>query len=422
MMGGRIAEELIFNQLTTGAANDLQQATDLARKMVCDWGMSEKLGPMHFGKREEMVFLGRDFNEQKDYSEQTAVDIDAEVKRIVTSNYERAKGVVAANIDKLKVLAEALLEYETLDGAEIDVLFSGKRLDRPPAIPPPTSAPRPTRSRRPRPPAPAAVPAARCPIPRRRRRATDRSPAPPRRARGGDGGVTPAWRRTDSPRPAPSRCTPRRPQLLAQRLTWVSTVRVSRSLDTPPHVVQQRGPRLHAVAPIEQQAQQPELERGERRLVALDPDPVGVAVDAQLAEVDAGRALGGAALLAAEDGGDAQGQLAHAEGLDHVVVGAQLEADHPVDLRALGGQHEDGGGAGGGVLLDGLADVGARHSRQHQIEDDEIGHPLAHLGERRLAVRGGGHVVAGLAEVVGQDLLEIGLVFDDQNERHERAR
>src|SRR4051812_7927040 len=114
MMGGRIAEELIFNQLTTGAANDLQQATDLARKMVCDWGMSEKLGPMHFGKREEMVFLGRDFNEQKDYSEQTAVDIDIEVKRIVTANYERAKGVVAQNIDKLKVLAEALLEYETI--------------------------------------------------------------------------------------------------------------------------------------------------------------------------------------------------------------------------------------------------------------------------------------------------------------------
>jgi cell division protease FtsH len=134
MMGGRIAEELIFNQLTTGAANDLQQATDLARKMVCDWGMSEKLGPMHFGRREEMVFLGRDFNEQKDYSEQTAIDIDGEVKRIVTNNYERAKGVVAQNIDKLKVLAEALLEYETLDGAEIDVLFSGKRLDRPPAI------------------------------------------------------------------------------------------------------------------------------------------------------------------------------------------------------------------------------------------------------------------------------------------------
>src|SRR6185436_2541285 len=99
-------------------------------KMVCDWGMSDKLGPMHFGKREEMVFLGRDFNEQKDYSEQTAVDIDAEVKRIVTTNYERAKGVVAANIDKLKVLAEALLEHETLDGSEIDVLFSGKRLDR----------------------------------------------------------------------------------------------------------------------------------------------------------------------------------------------------------------------------------------------------------------------------------------------------
>ena len=90
-MGGRVAEELVFGQITTGASNDIQVATDLARKMVCEWGMSDKLGPLHFGRREEMVFLGRDFAEQKDYSEQTAIEIDAEVRRIVTENYERAR-------------------------------------------------------------------------------------------------------------------------------------------------------------------------------------------------------------------------------------------------------------------------------------------------------------------------------------------
>jgi cell division protease FtsH len=134
MMGGRLAEEIIFGQLTTGASNDIQQATDMARRMVCDWGMSEKLGPLHFGKREAEVFLGRDFNDGgKEYSEQTAVDIDAEVRRIVTENYGRAKQVVLDNLDKLKVLAEALLEYETVDGAEIETLFSGGRLDRKPS-------------------------------------------------------------------------------------------------------------------------------------------------------------------------------------------------------------------------------------------------------------------------------------------------
>ncbi len=130
-MGGRVAEELIFHQLTTGASNDIQVATDLAKKMVCDWGMSDKLGPLHFGKREAEVFLGRDFGDAgKEYSEQTAVEIDSEVRTIVTSNYDRARKVVMDNLDKLKVLAEALLEYETIDGAEIDTLFSGGRLNR----------------------------------------------------------------------------------------------------------------------------------------------------------------------------------------------------------------------------------------------------------------------------------------------------
>jgi cell division protease FtsH len=135
-MGGRVAEELIFNQLTTGASNDIQVATDLARKMVCDWGMSEKLGPLHFGKREGEVFLGRDFGDGgKDYSEQTAIEIDAEVRRIVTQNYERARKAVIENLDKLKALAEALLEFETVDGADIEVIFSGRRLDRKPPVP-----------------------------------------------------------------------------------------------------------------------------------------------------------------------------------------------------------------------------------------------------------------------------------------------
>ena len=129
-MGGRVVEELVFGQITTGASNDILMATDLAHKMVCEWGMSEKIGPLHFGRNEEMVFLGRDFDEHKEYSEQTAVDIDAEVRRIVTANLERAKQVITGNLDKLNVLAEALLEYETLDGAEIDVLFAGGKLDR----------------------------------------------------------------------------------------------------------------------------------------------------------------------------------------------------------------------------------------------------------------------------------------------------
>jgi cell division protease FtsH len=130
-MGGRVSEELIFHQLTTGASNDIQVATDLARKMVCDWGMSEKLGPLHFGKREGEIFLGRDFGDStKEYSEETAVEIDGEVRKIVTANYERAKKAVVENVDKLKALAEALLEYETVDGAEIDQIFAGKRLNR----------------------------------------------------------------------------------------------------------------------------------------------------------------------------------------------------------------------------------------------------------------------------------------------------
>ncbi len=125
MMGGRIAEELVFGQITTGAGNDIERATDLARKMVCEWGMSEKLGPLTFGKREEMIFLGREIAQHQDYSEQTAVEIDREVKGIVMTNYDKAKALLIERIGILHALAKALLETESLDGLQIDAIVNG---------------------------------------------------------------------------------------------------------------------------------------------------------------------------------------------------------------------------------------------------------------------------------------------------------
>ena len=125
MMGGRIAEELVFGQITTGAGNDIERATDLARKMVCEWGMSEKLGPLTFGKREEMIFLGREIAQHQDYSEQTAVEIDREVKGIVMTNYDKAKALIIERIGILHALAKALLETESLDGLQIDAIVNG---------------------------------------------------------------------------------------------------------------------------------------------------------------------------------------------------------------------------------------------------------------------------------------------------------
>jgi len=120
LMGGRVAEELVLKEMTTGAGNDLERATDLARKMVCEWGMSEKMGPLTFGKQNEQVFLGRELGTQRDFSDQIAMEIDQEVKRLVTENYERAKRLLTENMVSLKRLAEALLEKEVLDGADID--------------------------------------------------------------------------------------------------------------------------------------------------------------------------------------------------------------------------------------------------------------------------------------------------------------
>jgi cell division protease FtsH len=123
LFGGRVAEELVLKSMTTGAGNDIERATELARKMVCEWGMSEKLGPMTFGKKEEQIFLGRDFTQQVDYSESTAVEIDAEIRRIIQASYQRAKELLHTNLQLLHKLAEKLLEKESLDGAEIDALM-----------------------------------------------------------------------------------------------------------------------------------------------------------------------------------------------------------------------------------------------------------------------------------------------------------
>ena len=120
LMGGRVAEELVLKDMTTGAGNDLERATDLARKMVCEWGMSEKMGPLTFGKQNEQVFLGRELGSQRDFSDQIATEIDEEVKRLVMENYERAKRLLTENMASLKRLAEALLEKEVLDGSDID--------------------------------------------------------------------------------------------------------------------------------------------------------------------------------------------------------------------------------------------------------------------------------------------------------------
>ena len=138
-LGGRIAEELVFGQITTGAGNDIEKATDLARKMVCEWGMSEKMGPLTFGKKEEQIFLGREFAQHQDYSEETARAIDAEVKRIVTDGYKVAHQALSGHVDDLKKIAEALLEHETIDGDDIDLVLGGGTIQR---RPPPQNPPR----------------------------------------------------------------------------------------------------------------------------------------------------------------------------------------------------------------------------------------------------------------------------------------
>src|SRR5436190_18962405 len=122
MMGGRIAEEIFINEITTGAGNDIERATNMARKMVCEWGMSD-LGPATFGKKEEAIFLGREFAQHQDYSEATAIEIDREVRRILDTAYKTAQQVITTNKNALERIARKLLERETREGWEVNQIL-----------------------------------------------------------------------------------------------------------------------------------------------------------------------------------------------------------------------------------------------------------------------------------------------------------
>jgi cell division protease FtsH len=127
MMGGRIAEEIYLKQMTTGASNDIERASEMARKMVCEWGMSE-LGPLSFGKKEEQIFLGREISQHRDYSEETAIRIDEEVKKIISTAYDRARAIIEQESHGMVKVAESLLDRESLDGAEVRTLMDGGEL------------------------------------------------------------------------------------------------------------------------------------------------------------------------------------------------------------------------------------------------------------------------------------------------------
>ena len=153
LLGGRIAEEITNTAVTTGAGNDLERVTDLARKMVCEWGMSESIGPLTFGRKEEQIFLGRDFAQHQEYSEETANTIDREIKRIVTENYDRARSILEEKKKALLQIAEELLTREVLTGAQILRIISGLPLEEPvEAAPVASGQPQPTSSETERPP------------------------------------------------------------------------------------------------------------------------------------------------------------------------------------------------------------------------------------------------------------------------------
>jgi len=130
LMGGRAAEQIFLDHMTTGAGNDIARATELARKMVCEWGMSDALGPLTFGQKEEQIFLGKEMARHRDYSESTAVLIDDEIRRIVNQNYERAHKIIQENQETVSKIADALLERETLDAGQIETIIDGKELPK----------------------------------------------------------------------------------------------------------------------------------------------------------------------------------------------------------------------------------------------------------------------------------------------------
>jgi cell division protease FtsH len=136
LMGGRIAEESFLGSITTGASNDIERATELARAMVCEYGMSE-MGPLTFGKKEEQIFLGREIAQHRDFSEETAIKIDEQVKKIVTAQYQRARNIIEENREVMVKLSECLLERETLDAVEIRRIVAGLPLDEQQPVPDP---------------------------------------------------------------------------------------------------------------------------------------------------------------------------------------------------------------------------------------------------------------------------------------------
>ncbi|HLA25159.1 MAG TPA: ATP-dependent zinc metalloprotease FtsH [bacterium] len=148
-LGGRVAEELIFNEVTTGAQNDFEQATDLARRMVTEFGMSDKLGPLSLGRRHGPVFLGRDLIETRNYSEEIAYEIDKEVRRIIDECYGRARTIITEHRDKLEGVAKALLERESLEGEDLERALAGEALEPEPVPAPPEVKPEPARAEKP---------------------------------------------------------------------------------------------------------------------------------------------------------------------------------------------------------------------------------------------------------------------------------
>jgi cell division protease FtsH len=140
LMGGRVAEEMFLHHITTGAGNDIERATEIARQMVCEWGMSQ-LGPLTFGKKEEAIFLGREIAQHRDYSEDTAIKIDGEVRNIINNGYAKAKNILETYRDALERVAQALLDREVLDATELKLLMEGKPLPEKPPPPPPAAPP-----------------------------------------------------------------------------------------------------------------------------------------------------------------------------------------------------------------------------------------------------------------------------------------
>jgi cell division protease FtsH len=139
-MAGHVAEDMVFEEQSTGAANDIERATGMARRMVTEFGMSRTLGPRAFGKKDELIFLGREINEQRNYSDEIAFQIDQEIQELIDAAHERARAIVEGHPDKLTAIAELLLAKETIEGEELEALFESPR-PRPDLIGPPTGRP-----------------------------------------------------------------------------------------------------------------------------------------------------------------------------------------------------------------------------------------------------------------------------------------